>query len=75
MGHYDSCIYSDEAENKKITEKMIKNLEKKVQKNKLIVYDDYQGMLNIRIARKSKILSYKNISPTSWEIFLKDKDY
>lgn len=72
MGHYDMCRAMDETDSIKIKDKQIKALEKKVKKKKqLIVYDDYSGALKLKIARKSKLLTYKMNTGSQWTISFK----
>jgi hypothetical protein len=60
MGHYDYHYASDEVSKVEITDEMVRELEKEVKdKKKVIVYDDFNGVLKTAIARKSKILTYE----------------
>jgi len=72
MGHYDMSRSMDDIDSIKITDKMIKNLEKEVKKKKeILVFDDDSGALKLKIARKSKLLTYEMNTGSHWTIFMK----
>lgn len=72
MGHYDFCYAFDESYKIELTKDMVEQLEKQVLENGgyLIVFDDTIGVTNIRLASKSKKLSYYDLDGSRWKIYL-----
>lgn len=58
MGHYDDIRYYEEARNDGFTNEELSSFEEEMsEKKEIMIYDDYDGMKKVLMARKSNILS------------------
>lgn len=71
MGHYDDVRYMEEARRDGYTKEELEALEKEVkEKGKINVYDDYDGMKKVMMARDS----YTLVSNSSGTMFTIEYD-
>lgn len=57
MSHYDNVRYAEEARREGYTKEELRKLEEEAKKKDVIVYDDYEGMKKVMMAKDSDILS------------------
>lgn len=70
MGYYDDVRYINEARKAGFTNEELLSLEKEVKERKeIMVYDDYEGMKKVLMARKSNILSVYGGGSSSHNIY------
>lgn len=70
MGHYDDVRYISQAKKAGFTDEELSSLEEEVKERKeIIVYDDYEGMKKVLMARKSNILSVYGGGSSSHNIY------